>query len=129
MKHRPETTYGTVNADVLADKDPDFQRGSFLQCNSRITVAKLTMLDRKAHRSIRVASTEGSRQAVPVPAYPAAVSIYNELSPIPAPHPAIIAGVRRLTNGWHCVGPGRVYWCWGSALEREHGDNHEVPSG
>ena len=29
MKHRPETTYGTVNADVLADKDPDFQRGNF----------------------------------------------------------------------------------------------------
>jgi hypothetical protein len=29
MKHRPETTCGTVNAHVLADKDPDFQRGSF----------------------------------------------------------------------------------------------------
>ncbi len=29
MKNRPETTYGTVNADVLADKDPDFQRGNF----------------------------------------------------------------------------------------------------
>jgi hypothetical protein len=29
MKHRPETTYGTVNADVLADKDPDFERGNF----------------------------------------------------------------------------------------------------
>jgi hypothetical protein len=29
MKHRPETTYGTVNADVLADKDPHFQRGNF----------------------------------------------------------------------------------------------------
>ncbi len=26
MKHRPETTFGTINADVLADKDPDFQR-------------------------------------------------------------------------------------------------------
>jgi hypothetical protein len=29
IKQRPETTYGTVNADVLADKDPDFQRGNF----------------------------------------------------------------------------------------------------
>jgi hypothetical protein len=29
MKHRPETTCGTVNADVLADRDPDFQRGNF----------------------------------------------------------------------------------------------------
>jgi HD domain len=29
MKHRSQTTYGTVNADVLADKDPDFERGNF----------------------------------------------------------------------------------------------------
>jgi hypothetical protein len=29
MKHRPETTYGTVNADVLADKDPDFKTDNF----------------------------------------------------------------------------------------------------
>jgi hypothetical protein len=29
MKHRPDTTFGTVNADVLADKDPNFQRGDF----------------------------------------------------------------------------------------------------
>jgi HD domain len=27
MKHRPETTFGTINADVLADKDPNFHRG------------------------------------------------------------------------------------------------------
>jgi hypothetical protein len=25
-KHKPQTTYGTINADVLADKDPHFQR-------------------------------------------------------------------------------------------------------
>jgi hypothetical protein len=25
-KHKPETTYGTINADFLADKDPNFQR-------------------------------------------------------------------------------------------------------
>lgn len=29
MKHRPDTTFGTVNADVLADKDPHFARGNF----------------------------------------------------------------------------------------------------
>jgi hypothetical protein len=29
MKHRPNTTFGTVNADVLADKDAHFQRGNF----------------------------------------------------------------------------------------------------
>jgi hypothetical protein len=29
MKHRPETTLGTVNAAVLADKEPHFQRGNF----------------------------------------------------------------------------------------------------
>jgi hypothetical protein len=26
MKHKPHTTFGTMNADVLADKDPHFQR-------------------------------------------------------------------------------------------------------
>src|SRR5882724_7527072 len=29
MKDRPDTTFGTVNADVLADKDPHFHRGNF----------------------------------------------------------------------------------------------------
>lgn len=29
MRHRPETTFGTVNADVLADKDPTFRRVNF----------------------------------------------------------------------------------------------------
>jgi hypothetical protein len=28
-KHRPDTTYGNVNADVLADKDPAFKRTNF----------------------------------------------------------------------------------------------------
>ena len=27
--HRPETTFGTVNADVLADKDPSFRPENF----------------------------------------------------------------------------------------------------
>ena len=29
MKHRPDTTFGTVNDDVLADKDPHFVRDNF----------------------------------------------------------------------------------------------------
>ena len=28
-KHKPDTTFGNVNADVLADKDPHFARGNF----------------------------------------------------------------------------------------------------
>jgi hypothetical protein len=31
IKHKPETTFGNVKADVLADKDPHFTRGNF--CN------------------------------------------------------------------------------------------------
>jgi hypothetical protein len=31
IKHKPETTFGNVKADVLADKDPGFRRGNF--CN------------------------------------------------------------------------------------------------
>jgi hypothetical protein len=29
IQHRPETTFGNVKADVLADKDPGFRRGNF----------------------------------------------------------------------------------------------------
>jgi hypothetical protein len=29
IKHKPETTFGNVKADVLADKGPDFKRGNF----------------------------------------------------------------------------------------------------
>jgi len=29
IKHKPETTFGNVKADVLADKDPHFQRTNF----------------------------------------------------------------------------------------------------
>lgn len=29
IKDKPETTFGNVKADVLADKDPDFRRGNF----------------------------------------------------------------------------------------------------
>jgi hypothetical protein len=31
MKHRPDTTFGTMNDDVIADKDPSFKRANF--CN------------------------------------------------------------------------------------------------
>jgi len=29
IKHKPDTTFGNVNADVLEDKDPNFKRGNF----------------------------------------------------------------------------------------------------
>jgi len=29
IRHKPETTFGNVKADVLADKDPAFRRGNF----------------------------------------------------------------------------------------------------
>jgi HD superfamily phosphodiesterase len=29
MKHRPDTTFGTMNDDVIADKNPSFKRGNF----------------------------------------------------------------------------------------------------
>jgi len=29
IKHKPETTFGKVKADVLADKEPPFRRGNF----------------------------------------------------------------------------------------------------
>ena len=29
IKHKPETTFGNVKADVLGDKDPKFQRVNF----------------------------------------------------------------------------------------------------
>jgi hypothetical protein len=29
IRHKPETTFGNVKADVLADKDPKFQRTNF----------------------------------------------------------------------------------------------------
>jgi HD superfamily phosphodiesterase len=29
FKHKPDTTFGTVNADVIADKEPHFHRGNF----------------------------------------------------------------------------------------------------
>ena len=31
IKHRPETTFGNVKADIIADKEPHFHRGNF--CN------------------------------------------------------------------------------------------------
>ncbi|RZS83942.1 metal dependent phosphohydrolase [Phyllobacterium myrsinacearum] len=31
IKHKPQTTFGNVKADVLADKDPHFHRGNFCE--------------------------------------------------------------------------------------------------
>jgi len=31
IKHKPESTFGNVKADVLADKDPAFRRGNFCE--------------------------------------------------------------------------------------------------
>lgn len=31
IKHKRESTFGNVKADVIADKEPDFQRGNFCQ--------------------------------------------------------------------------------------------------
>ncbi len=31
IRHKPETTFGNVNADVLADKEPHFRRGNFCE--------------------------------------------------------------------------------------------------
>jgi hypothetical protein len=39
IKHKPETTFGNVKADVLADKDPHFQARQFLQRDSGIGLA------------------------------------------------------------------------------------------
>ncbi|HTK01679.1 MAG TPA: phosphohydrolase, partial [Bordetella sp.] len=29
IKHKPDTTFGNVKADVIADKEPHFHRGNF----------------------------------------------------------------------------------------------------
>ncbi|MDR3615186.1 MAG: HD domain-containing protein [Candidatus Obscuribacterales bacterium] len=31
IRHKPDTTFGNVKADVLADKDPSFRRGNFCE--------------------------------------------------------------------------------------------------
>ena len=33
IKHKPETTFGNVKADVLADKDPGLPPKQLLQCD------------------------------------------------------------------------------------------------
>jgi len=43
-KHKPETTFGNVNADVLADKDPHFTPRQFLQRDPRIRLARMIPL-------------------------------------------------------------------------------------
>jgi hypothetical protein len=41
IKHKPETTFGDVKADVLADKDPRFQRLNFCSVDPRFAVEEL----------------------------------------------------------------------------------------
>ena len=44
-RHKPETTFGNVKADVLADKDPHFHRGNFcVVIDSQIALAGLTAI-------------------------------------------------------------------------------------
>ena len=38
MKHRPQTTYGTMNADVLLHFDPDFKPGNMVNAELHIRV-------------------------------------------------------------------------------------------
>jgi hypothetical protein len=39
IKHKPETTFGNVKADVLADKDPKFQRTNFCSASDTASVS------------------------------------------------------------------------------------------
>ena len=42
IKHKPETTFGNVKADVLADKDPHFHPRQFLQRHPRLRLARVS---------------------------------------------------------------------------------------
>lgn len=35
IRHKPDTTFGNVKADVIASRDPAFQRGNFVHCIHR----------------------------------------------------------------------------------------------
>ena len=41
IKHKPDTTFGNVKADVLADKDPHFPSRQFLQRDPRLALERL----------------------------------------------------------------------------------------
>jgi HD domain len=49
MKHKPDTTFGTINADVLADTDPNFQRPDLCSMirSSRWTTAPYRLHEEK----------------------------------------------------------------------------------
>ena len=42
IKHKPDTTFGNVKADVLADKDPHFTPRQFLQRHPRLRLARVS---------------------------------------------------------------------------------------
>ena len=47
IKHKPETTFGNVKADVLADKDPHFHRGNFCRVIRKSALARLIAILRR----------------------------------------------------------------------------------
>jgi hypothetical protein len=48
IKHKPETTFGNVKADVLADKDPRFKRGNFCRVIRESAWPSVDTRDRRA---------------------------------------------------------------------------------
>jgi hypothetical protein len=46
IKHKPETTFGNVKADVLADKDLTFRRANFCQVIRESALARMTRAGR-----------------------------------------------------------------------------------
>src|SRR6202043_1213674 len=43
IKHKPETTFGNVKADVLSGQGSDLQAGQFLQRDPRLRLARLNL--------------------------------------------------------------------------------------
>jgi hypothetical protein len=50
--HRPRTTFGNVNADVLAHYDPTFARDDFVEIIRKGLLAGVTQRQDKARRSL-----------------------------------------------------------------------------
>jgi len=62
-RHKPETTFGNVNADVIADKEPKFKPINFCSVirNSPWADEQLNALCRKPRRSAINRSEMGNR--------------------------------------------------------------------
>jgi hypothetical protein len=62
IKHKPETTFGNVKADVLADKDPKFQRMNFCSViRGSSGRAKKSLRGRSAERPLHSVQLSGRR--------------------------------------------------------------------